>query len=402
MSIVVTGVGSVNAYGAGLDGLGAALAASCPRLLDVDTSGGYHLPKGARRAARVGALDLSRWVAAGAARRMSLSSKFALAAARQAVEDAALPESTARRGVYMATAFGTVKFAEDLIRQILVDGPASASPFLFAETVANAPAAQVAIGCGARGPNVTVTQREAGVLLAVAHAVTDLELGRVDVALAGAVDEAGVLVHAMLDRFRALARPGASGDEVARPFDRARAGFVMGEGSTVLVLEREQDAGARAARLLARVRAVGAAFDGSAPSFGWGDDAGALRAGVTRMLVRAAIERESVDLVVSGANGSVRGDRLEARVLRTLFSDVALPPVLAPKGITGEYGGAFLGAALLALADLPFGPTPGFDAPDPECGIVPHDGSQLPRAHRVLVSSLAAGGSAAWLVLDRA
>jgi hypothetical protein len=85
-------------------------------------------------------------------------------------------------------------------------------------------------------------------------------------------------------------------------------------------------------------------------------------------------------------------------VLRAAFG-AALPPLLAPKASTGEYGGGFLAAAVLAAGAQEFGPTTGFERVDPELGLRPHDGRGLPRAEAVLVSSLAAGGAAAWLVL---
>ena len=105
--------------------------------------------------------------------------------------------------------------------------------------------------------------------------------------------------------------------------------------------------------------------------------------------------------MVSGANGSIPGDRLEALVLKELWGDRPLPPILAPKAVTGEQGGSTLAAAVLALEGRPFGATPGFERVDPELGIAPHRGGELPRPSRVLVTALAVGGAAAWAVLER-
>ena len=95
------------------------------------------------------------------------------------------------------------------------------------------------------------------------------------------------------------------------------------------------------------------------------------------------------------------GDRLEAGVLRAAWDGAPLPPVVAPKAVTGEYAGGHLAAAVLAAAGRPFGATAGFAEPDPECGVVPHDGAPLPPPRRVLAASLAAGGAAAWVILER-
>ena len=87
-------------------------------------------------------------------------------------------------------------------------------------------------------------------------------------------------------------------------------------------------------------------------------------------------------------------------MLHTVWDGAGLPPVLAPKGVTGEYGGGFLAATVLATQDLEFGPTAGFAEPDPAIGVIPHRGGTLPAPRRVLATSLAAGGAAAWLLLE--
>ena len=120
-----------------------------------------------------------------------------------------------------------------------------------------------------------------------------------------------------------------------------------------------------------------------------------------RCLERFKVARGEIDAIVSGASGSKAGDRLEALTLKKVWSGVELPPVLVPKAVVGEYGGAFLGTAVLAANGRPFGRTAGFQEPDPELGLVPYDGSDLPRIRKVLVSSLASGGSGSWLILER-
>ncbi len=99
---------------------------------------------------------------------MSPPSKLAVAAARMALRCAGLPgKDEAGTATVIATAFGPSSYTEALLKQILLEGPEAASPSLFTESVANAPAAQIAIACKARGPSVTVCQREAGPLLAL-------------------------------------------------------------------------------------------------------------------------------------------------------------------------------------------------------------------------------------------
>jgi len=157
----------------------------------------------------------------------------------------------------------------------------------------------------------------------------------------------------------------------------------------------------RGARILARVRAWGSAFDPSASRVSWGQGHEPLARVARRMLDRASLAPSDIDLIVSGASGSVAGDRLEAATLHALWGETSLPPVLAPKSVTGEYGGAPLAAAVLATAGAEFGPTAGFETFDPELRVIPHAGGPLPLPRRVLVTSLAGGGAAAWVVLER-
>ena len=398
--MVVTGLGVVLASGAGRASLLGALAAGAPSQSTIDTSAGFHAPGAPRQAALAQHVDLAPWLPPARARRLSWPSRYAVAAAEMALADAALDRVALAEevAVILATAFGTARYAESLVREILLQGPEAASPALFSESVANAPAAQVALAAGARGANAAVTQREAGPLQAVLLAAREVRLGRSRVALAGCCEEINQLVHSLLGRFRALAPPGPGG-EVARPLDRRRAGMLASEGAVVLVLERETEARGRGARILARIAGGARAFDPTASSYGWGSGEDALARRLAAELSRQDIAPASIDRVVSGASGTVDGDRLEAAVLRRLFGG-EVPPLLAPKGVTGEYGGGHLAAALLAAAGAPPWRTAGFVEPDPELGVVPHDGTTLPPARRVLASSLAAGGAGAWLVLD--
>ena len=398
--IFITGLGTIGAYGSGTESLRRVLAASEPPVLtEVDRSSGYHLAQAPRRASLVDPALLREWVPPGEARRMSPPSRFAVATARMAFREAGLGEGLPdeQTGVVISTAFGPSSYSEGLLKQILLEGPDAASPILFMESVANAPAAQIAIASKARGPSVTICQREAGALLAVGQAAGDVAAGRVPRALAGTLDEMTPLLHSLLDRFGALARnSGPEGTELARPLDRRRSGYLAAEGATMLLLE----SGERAASPLARVAAWGSAFDPSAPSVGWGTGSAGLARALRRTLERAGIPLERIDLVVSGASGSRGGDRVEALLLREVWGGLPVPPVLAPKSVTGEFGGGFLGAAVLAAAGARFGPTAGFEEPDPELGVVPHDGSPLPPPSTVLVTSVAAGGAASWLVLE--
>jgi 3-oxoacyl-[acyl-carrier-protein] synthase II len=404
-AVVISALGTVGACGHGRAGLARSLAGAIqPAAAAIDRTGGGHRVRGAHGALLTPAAELAPWLAPIEGRRMSPPSRLAVAAARMAIAELGLDAGElagSGTAVVMATAFGPSLFSEILLRQVLVEGPEAASPYLFTESVANAPAAQIAIAVRARGANLTLCQREAGALMAVAQGAAEVAAGRAERVLVGAVDEIAPLTHGVLDLFGTLAR----GDEVGRPFDRRRNGVVAADGATVLVLEPEAAAERRGRPPLARLHGWGTAFDPSAPPAGWGGGHEMLGRAIRRILGRCAATRSGVDAVeriVSGASGSRGGDRLEARTLRAAWGGAPLPPVLAPKGVTGEYGGGFLAAVVLAAAGAADDPTAGFREPDPELGVVPHAGAPLAPPSLLLASSLAAGGAAVWLILGKA
>jgi 3-oxoacyl-[acyl-carrier-protein] synthase II len=404
-SVVVTGFGTVNAAGCGRQETAAAFRDSRLPWTEIAPPPHGGRTNRAELAGLTAAFDLSPWLSPRAARRMSLPSKLAVAATRMALDEAG-PEileqmKTSPTAVMASNAYGPSAWVEKFFGQSLSEGPMAASPALFTETVANAPAAQVAMTFGATGPNVTVTQREAGALIAFLRGATEIALGRVRCALVVAVDELTPLLHAILDRFHALAHSGADGRELARPFARGRNGFIAAEGATALVLEPEAVVRRDGRRVLARVASATSAFDPGGHRSAWSQDPRNLSAALQRYFETAGHRVEEIDGIVSGASGATAGDALEGRVLKAVWGPRPLPPILAPKATLGEHGGATLAAAILALDGASFGSVVGFSEADPELGIIPNEGwPQEPK--KVLVTGLATGGAAAWAVLEGA
>lgn len=416
MRIAISGWGLVAAAGCGPAAAERAFAAGELPLREVDRSAGYHRPAGARLAALVDEVSYQPWLPARLARRMSPPSRFSVVAAKIALEraglagDAApeapvagLPQDTS---VVISTSFGPSSYTEELLRQIFHDSPMAASPFLFTEAVANAPAAQTALALKAFGPNLTITQREAGPLAALDHGKLDLENGRAGRAMIASVDEMNPLLHAGLDRYGALAgsrrpRRGTPAEiEVARPFDHQRNGFVAAEGSTALLLEPLEVVAARGGRPVGLLGGYAAAFDPTGGVASYGREPGPTGIALARELDRLGISLEGIDAIVSSAAGSRQGDAYEAHLLEALFRGAPLPPILTPKAYAGSHGGAPLGFACWLLdGGLP-APTPGFLAVDPELGIRPYAGGPLPSRPRLLVVAAAVGGLSACQVLE--
>lgn len=400
--VVITGIGVIAGASAGIEPFAAALAGGTVPLRAVDAASPHHRLGSASQALLVDEVDLSRWVAPAAARRLSRPSVFGVAAARQALADAGLGEVRGpRTAVVMATAFGAIASTEQIVRTAAVEGPQAVSPSVFPESVANAAGAHIAIATGAHGANVTLVQREAGALAALGRGADEIARGRADIALVGATEEMRPVLHAYLDRCAALARRHGAEAEAARPFDARRNGFLAAEGAAVLVLEAEEEARARGARVYARVRAHARAFDPSASRAGFGHDAPRLGTAMRAMLTRAGTSPAAVDRIVSGASGAVAGDRLEAATLAAAWQDRPLPLMTTPKRVTGEYAGGFLAAAVLATMGI--GCPPATDVvPDPALPFAPPSSRLTGPAALTLVTSLASGGGASWVLLESA
>ncbi len=401
LPLAITGLGHVGAAGAGVEAVRAALRQGRVPLREVERSPGYHRPQGARLAALLDPGTLSGWLEPAQARRMAPPARYAMAATRQALEAAGLADRAVhgRTAVVLGTCYGPSSVTEQLLRQILKFGPEQTSPACFAESVGSAPASQVAIAWRMLGPTLAIQQREASDLLALGEAMRLLRTGAADSALVLVVEEMIPLLHAVLDRFQALARKTQKGEEQALPFDRRRTGFLAAEGATALLVEPLDQALARGAQVLAIPRVCVAAFDPSAPPWDWGTDSQSLAATLRRGLARAGIPINSLEAVISGASGTLRGDRLEANLLWDLLGRAQVPALAAPKGIFGEYGGGFLAAAIVLLEDGVVLQQPSGFEPDPELRVSLTAAWESPK--RVLVSSLASGGAAAWVVLDR-
>ena len=316
--IPVTGIGVIAPGAIGVDAFRALLASGKTAIGEVDRFDTAGLT--AHTAALVRDFRARDFIHPMKMRRMNALSRLAVAAAKLAIDDCGgkLDPDT---GVALGTAFGPVQTSVEYMQEYVAKGAALAPPQLFAESVANAPGSHIAIEWDLRGFNITITQRESSALAAAMYAASQLLKNAVSAALIGGVEEANEMLFSVLDRIGALA------DE-ARPFDRNRKGLVLGEAGAVLV------AGGGSRTPYGWLSGFGIGRDTTASISDWGSDhesvAGAMRAAIDD----AGISVDRIDAVYASANGSVRGDALEERALRTLFGE-RMPPVVATKGIFG-------------------------------------------------------------------
>lgn len=331
-------------------------------------------------------------------RRMNHLSRLGVAAAKLALTDAKFDSARTepgRRGIAMATAFGPVQTSVEYIDEYIAKGAALAPPQLFPESVANAPGSHIAIEHKFEGFNLTFTQRESSALAAITYAASRIVGGETDVALTGGIEEVNDILFGVLDRLRAL----APGDEVARPFDSLRSGVTMGEGSAALFLERAD----LATDPYAFVTGYAIGRDASATLSDWGSGSDAVAATMRRALEDAAISPREVSAVWASANGSIRGDLVEARAIASLFGD-SIPPVVAVKGAIGEYtggGAVHVAAAAVAMKKQFLPASAGFRAPLEGIALPVTTKLRETDVRHIVINSISAGGGIISVVFSR-
>ncbi|HEY0160658.1 MAG TPA: beta-ketoacyl synthase N-terminal-like domain-containing protein [Thermoanaerobaculia bacterium] len=388
--IPITGIGVIAPGATGVEAFRAQLASGTTAVATVerfDTAG-----LSAHKAALVTGFKPRDFINPMKMRRMNALSRLGVAAAKLAIEDCGGTLDPAT-GVAIGTAFGPVQTSVEYMQEYVAKGAALAPPQLFAESVANAPGSHIAIEWGLRGFNITITQRESSTMAAAMLAATQLLKGAVSSALIGGVDEANEMLFSVLDRIGALAHANGAVDEAARPFDRRRNGIVLGEAGAVLV------AGGGTRKPYGWLSGFGMTRDTTASISDWGSGHDTVVTAMRAAIDDAGLTLADIDAVYASANGSLRGDALEQRALESLFGE-RIPPVVATKGIFGEYaaGGALqLAAALLALDEQRLHASPGFEEGDLP---VTRETREMALRH-VLVNTLSAGGGVVCAVVSR-
>jgi 3-oxoacyl-[acyl-carrier-protein] synthase II len=308
------------------------------------------------------------------ARRLDRSSQFALVAAMEAWRDAGLEDAELERerlGVAMASGIGGVNTLLDNYDALKEKGPRRVSPLAVPMLMPNAPAAQISLLVGARAAVNTPVSACASGNEAIALAVDQIRLGRADVVLAGGTEAAiHPLPMAAFANMMALSKNDGDPTTVSRPWDTGRDGFVLGEGAGVLVLESEEHARARGAKIYAEV--LGAGITADAHDIAQPDPAG--RGGsraILRALAESDIGPDAIHHVNAHATSTPQGDIAEGLMLHaTLGEHVGQVVVTSTKSMTGHLlGGAGALEAIatvLALHHRLVPPTINLDDQDPQ------------------------------------
>lgn len=361
-------------------------------------------------AAEVKGFNPENYMSAREARRRDRFEQFATAAAQEAVRQAGLEidaEHAGKVAVIVSSAIGGINSLEEAVLTVYKDGPRRVSPFVIPMLMSNGASGLIGIDFGFRGPSFSIASACASGADGIGMAWTMLKNGLVDVALAGASEATiSVVGVAAFDRVGAMSRKNDSYDMTPQPFDRNRDGLVMGEGAAILVLERERDALARGANILAELAghaSTADAFHITAPSE---DGFGGAQA--MRLAMRAAqVNPQDIDYINAHGTATPLNDVAETRAIKAAFGDLAYNiPVSSTKSMTGHMMGA-TGAleaifCVQAVREDIIPPTIHYQEPDPECDldVVPNEARKIP-VRVALSNAFGFGGHNAVLVLRK-
>ena len=373
--IVITGMGTVNPLGLSVTeswkNVTAGVSGVAPITLFDSSLLQVHI------AAEVKNFAPEKFMDAKEARRRDRFEQFAIAAAREALLQSNLKitsENAGRIGVIISSAIGGLHSLQEAILTNATEGPRRVSPFLIPMLMANGGSGMAAIEFGIKGPCFSVASACASGADGIGTALMMLRTGMIDAALAGAAESTitstGV---AAFDRVGAMSRRNDRYSMTPQPFDKNRDGLVMGEGGAVLVLERETDARARGATILAELAGYGATADAyhvTAPhEFGEGG-----AAAIRMALNSAKANIDEVGYISAHGTGTLLNDQSETRAIKAAFGDLAYKiPTSSTNSMTGHMMGATGALEMIfcvqAIREGILPPTIHYETPDPECDL---------------------------------
>jgi 3-oxoacyl-[acyl-carrier-protein] synthase II len=406
--VVVTGVGMVSPLGVGTEANWEALCAGQSGIGPITHFDASQFS--ARIAGQVKNFDPLQFIDKKDVKKMDVFIQLAIAASQFAMTDAKLQipaEMATRVGVFIASGIGGFGTIEREHKAFLEGGPRRISPFFIPASIINLAAGQVSIRFGAKGPNSATCTACSASAHAIGDALEIIRRGRADVMIAGgseaAITPMGVGGFAAM---RALSTRNDEPERASRPFDRDRDGFIMGEGSGVVILEELEFARRRGAPIYAELVGYGMSADAyhiTAPSE---DGDGGMRV-MQAALADAGIRPEQVDYINAHGTSTPFNDKLETLAIKRLFGEHAYRlAISSSKSMTGHLlgaaGGLEAGITALAIKHQIIPPTINYETPDPECDLdyVPNETRQA-KIEYALSNSFGFGGTNGALLFKR-
>jgi len=406
--VVITGMGAVTPVGNGVADMWTALVEGRSGVAPITHFDASELKT--RFAAEVKDFHPEEHFGRREARHMDRFVQFALVAAREAVADARIEFDAVdqhRVGVLIGTGIGGIHTILEQARIMDTRGPRRLSPFFIPMILPDIAAGHIAIVYGLKGPNMAVSSACATGTNAIGEAAEMIRRGSADIMICGGSEAAIVpLAIAGFNIIRAISTRNDDPTRASRPFDAKRDGFVVGEGSGILILESLEHAQQRGAHIYAEVLGYGASADAyhiAAPAENGEGAVAAMRAALSD----AGIAPDEVDYLNAHGTSTELNDVTETAAIKTTFGDHAYRlAVSSTKSMTGHLLGAAGAveaiACVKALEDQIIPPTINYEYPDPRCDLdyVPNEARRAP-LRTVMSNSFGFGGHNASLIFRR-
>ncbi len=398
--VVVTGVGAVTPLGIGVGPTWEAVLSGRSGVTEITRFDTAEFPT--KIAAEVKGFRPEDFVDKKEIKRMDPVIQIGMAAAHLAMEDSGLAigeENAPRVGVYVGSGLGGLSTLEYYHKAYLEGGARKISPFFIPMLISNLAAGHIAMKYGATGPNITTTTACSASSHAIGEGFEAIRRGVCDAVIAGGTE--ATITPMGLGGFcamKALSTRNGDPSSASRPFDKERDGFVMGEGSAILVFEEAESAKRRGAKIYAELCGYGASADAyhvTAPAPG---GEGAVRC-MRAALADARVNPEDVDYINAHGTSTPYNDLYETMAIKTVFGDHARKlMVSSTKSMTGHLLGS-AGAiesvfSVLSIRDGVAPPTINYTTKDPDCDLdyVPNTARKV-GIRRVLSNSFGFGGT---------
>lgn len=361
-------------------------------------------------AGQIQELDAYTHISLRLLKKIDLFSHMALIASELAIKDAQLDlskENLKRAGIFMGNAIGGWLYAETELRDLYLEGREGVSPYMASAWFPAAPQGQVSIYYGIKGYSKTVVSDRASSLMAIGYAAKIIQKNKCDFVLAGGM-EAPVTPYALLccNTSGMLSKRNHQPKTAYRPFDKTRDGFVIGEGSGVLILESLERVKLRRVNSLANIIGYATTCDGF-DRIKEAADAKQLARAISLALADAEIGIEEIDYICADGAATKIGDITETKAIKEVFGKRAYQiPVSAPKSMFGNLLGASgavdLIIAILAMENNTVPPTINLEEPDPECDLdyCPNK-AQNKEINKAMIISRGRGGINCVMVIEK-
>ncbi len=406
--VVVTGLGMVTPLGLDIDESWTALIngrSGIGPITRFDTS-----DYATKIAAEVKGFDPEKRIDRKELRKMDLFIPYAIVAALEALERSGLviDESNAERvGVVVGSGLGGLPYIEKYAAILRNKGPRRITPFFIPMVIVNLAPGHISILTGAKGPNSCVVTACATGTHCIGDAYRMIQYGDADAVIAGGTEATITpLAVAGFNAMRALSTRNEEPERASRPFDLGRDGFVIGEGSGIVILEEMESALARDADILAEVAGFGMsgdAFHITAPPEG---GLGAVQC-MRNVLKDGGLNPEDVSYINAHGTSTAFNDLFETQAIKTVFGEAAYSlAVSSSKSMTGHLLGAAGGIeavfAVKAIMEGVLPPTVNYEEPDPECDLdyVPNEAREI-RVDVAISNSFGFGGTNACLAFRK-